>query len=81
MVADPPRGPDGDKEPPAKDPGLNALVKYIGLGMQLAVTVVLFTWLGGWLDEKYGWAPWGRSGLGMLGLALALYHFVRETTK
>jgi F0F1-type ATP synthase assembly protein I len=39
---------------------------YFGLGMQLALAVVVFYLVGNWLDEKYGTTPW----LGLLGLFL-----------
>ena len=38
------------------------------LGLQVVLTFVLFSVGGAWLDEKYGWAPWGT--LGGIGLGL-----------
>jgi ATP synthase protein I len=57
------------------------LWKYVGLGTQLAVTVILFVGIGWWLDQRYGWSPWGTLSLGMLGLAAGLYHFVKDALR
>jgi F0F1-type ATP synthase assembly protein I len=34
------------------------LTRYAGLGVQFAVTLVLFAWAGIWLDGRLGTAPW-----------------------
>ena len=39
---------------------------YFGLGIQLAIAVVVFYLIGHWLDERYGTSPW----LGLVGLFL-----------
>jgi len=31
---------------------------YIGLGIQLALVVVVFYYIGKWFDGKFGTAPW-----------------------
>ncbi|MCW8129899.1 MAG: AtpZ/AtpI family protein [Planctomycetota bacterium] len=51
----------------------------MNLGAVFAVTVGLFVLLGWWLDGKYGWAPWGTVGCGLLGVTAAMYHFLKET--
>ncbi|MGD0088735.1 MAG: AtpZ/AtpI family protein, partial [Planctomycetota bacterium] len=77
MGCDSPRRPE--KEPRGPPPaGSQELWKYLGLGMQLALTVALFVWLGWWLDQHYGWSPWGTSVLGFLGVAAGLYHFLKD---
>ncbi|MEI6235558.1 MAG: AtpZ/AtpI family protein [Planctomycetota bacterium] len=53
----------------------------LGLGLQLTLTVVAFMSLGWWGDQHWGWAPWGRQGLGFLGIVVGLYFFVKEATK
>ena len=39
---------------------------FLTLGLQLAISVVAFFFLGRWLDERFGTAPW----LMILGLAV-----------
>ena len=41
---------------------------YLTLGLQLALTVVVFFFLGRWLDGKFGTDPW----LMLAGLALGV---------
>lgn len=36
---------------------------------------------GWWLEEHYGWQPWGLLGGLLLGLALGLYRMVRESKR
>jgi len=43
---------------------------YLTLGFQLAAAVVVFFFLGDWVDKKYGIAPIGKlvgTSIGMLG--------------
>lgn len=50
---------------------------FFGLGIQLAVTVVLMFFLGSWLDEKWGTTPWMML-LGILfGASAGLYSFIK----
>ncbi len=80
MVAD---TPDPARQSTPKPPPSNQrdMWGYLGLGAQLAVTVLLFAGLGGWLDQRYGWSPWGLLTLGMLGVAAGLYHFLKDALR
>jgi ATP synthase protein I len=43
---------------------------YLTIGLQLALTVVIFFFLGRWLDEKFGTDPWlmiAGLGIGITG--------------
>lgn len=31
--------------------------RYAGLGLQLAASIILFVFLGQWLDKRTGWGP------------------------
>ncbi len=66
---------ESDAEDARKEIGL------LGLGLQLALTVALFTAIGWWADKHWGWAPWGQQGLGFLGIVVGLYFFVKEAIK
>jgi F0F1-type ATP synthase assembly protein I len=63
---------------PPQNLGNQDLWRYLGLGTQLALTVLLFLGIGWWLDWQFGWTPWGLMSMGVLGIAAALYHFLKE---
>ena len=54
-----------EERPPS---GGAAFGPYLTLGLQLAVTVVVFFFLGRWLDGKFGTDPW----LMLAGLAVGV---------
>src|SRR5205823_2512301 len=73
-------------EPPEEKPGKSSGAdvqwgRFIGMGAQLTVTVVLFVFAGRWADRNWGWAPWGERGLGLLGIVIGLYWFVKDATR
>ena len=53
--------------------------KFVHLGLQLTVTCLIFFGIGYGLDQRYGWAPWGLLIGGIIGIAVGLYHFLKET--
>lgn len=30
-----------------------------GAGLQFAISILLFLYVGQWLDRRFGWTPWG----------------------
>lgn len=54
---------------------------YLGLGLQLAVTVVVMAFLGMWLDEKLDTNPWMTVACSFLGIFAALYTFIKTVLK
>ena len=52
-------------------------VKYTGLGIELAVFLVVGVLGGNWIDEKYGTAPWGILGGVAFGIAGGVRTLVR----
>ncbi len=52
----------------------NGPIQYVGVGLQLAVTVLLGFFSGYSLDKKYGFLPWGSVLGGFLGLAVGFYN-------
>lgn len=74
-----PEGPATEKGPEKNEKREKSAWAYMNLGAVFAVTVGLFVLLGWWLDGKYGWAPWGTVGCGLLGVTAAMYHFLKET--
>jgi F0F1-type ATP synthase assembly protein I len=47
------------------------------MGLQLALTVVIFFFLGRWLDEKFGTRPWLMIGGLVIGSAGGFINFIR----
>ena len=54
---------------------------YLGLGLQLAVTVVVMVFLGIWLDKKLDTNPWMTVVCSFLGIFAALYSFIKTVIK
>jgi F0F1-type ATP synthase assembly protein I len=51
---------------------------FIGLGIEMAVAVVLFMYAGHWLDGWLGTDPWLFVGGALVGVAVAIYGFFRR---
>ena len=54
---------------------------YIGLGMQLAITVTVMVFLGIWLDEKFDLTPVLTIIFAFLGVFAGLYNFIKSVLK
>lgn len=50
---------------------------YLTMGIQLALAVVVFFFVGRWLDEKLGTAPWLMLAGLLVGIAGGLIKFLR----
>lgn len=50
---------------------------FLTLGIQLAVTVVVFFFVGRWLDDTFGTAPWIMIGGLAVGVAGGMINFFR----
>lgn len=53
------------------------IAPYIGLGTQLAATIVIMFFLGKWLDEKTGWFPVLTIFFALFGGFAAIYNFIK----
>lgn len=51
---------------------------YLGLGTQLAATIVLMFFLGKWLDEKFEIFPLLTIGLSFFGGFAGIYNFIKS---
>ena len=63
----------------------NSLIKtysdvgpYLGLGTQLAATIILMFFLGKWLDEKFEIFPALTIGLSFFGGFAGIYNFIKS---
>jgi len=54
---------------------------YIGLGMQLAVTVTLMVFIGIWLDGEFNLSPVLTIVFAFLGIFAGLYNFIKSVLK
>jgi len=55
--------------------------QFVSVGLQMAVGVALGVIIGGWLDRRYGWSPWGVTVGSMLGLAAGMYMLIRDAIR
>ncbi|MCX8056261.1 MAG: AtpZ/AtpI family protein [Ignavibacteria bacterium] len=61
--------------------GYKKIGPYLGLGTQLAATVIVMFYLGYWLDEKFQTKPILVIVFSMLGAFAAIYNFIRSVLK
>lgn len=54
---------------------------YLGLGTQLAATIILMFFLGRWLDEKFDTSPIFVIVFSFLGGFAGIYNFIRTVLK
>jgi len=53
---------------------------YLGLGLQLAVTIVVSVFIGSWLDKKFSQSFIFTLIAGVFGIAIGLYNLIRTVT-
>ncbi len=53
------------------------LAPYLNIGYVFAASIALLTWLGYWLDKKWGTSPWWILIGALLGVATGFYHFFK----
>ena len=54
---------------------------YIGLGLQLAITVTVMVFLGLWLDGLFGMKPVLTVVFSFLGVFIGMYTFIKSVIK
>jgi F0F1-type ATP synthase assembly protein I len=54
-------------------------VRYSGLGIELAGAVAGLTFVGYWIDGKFGTSPWGLLGGLAMGLIGGTYNLVKAS--
>lgn len=54
---------------------------YLGLGLQLALTVVIMVFLGIWLDGKFNTKPILTVICAFLGIIIGMYTFIKTVLK
>jgi ATP synthase protein I len=66
------------EQPGDRAPGA---IKYAGLGVQLAASVLVFVWIGQWADRKLGTGGLLTVVAAFLGFAGTMYWLVRSLTR
>lgn len=61
--------------------GYKKVGPYLGLGTQLAATVILMFYIGYWLDKKFQTYPYLVIIFSLLGSFAAIYNFIRSVLK
>ncbi|MFN8665784.1 MAG: AtpZ/AtpI family protein [Gemmatimonadaceae bacterium] len=52
--------------------------RYGGLGLQFAISILLFLYVGQWVDRRYGTKPWGLLVGVFVGAGAAFYSMYRR---
>ena len=74
-----PGGPSNAPNDPRRSPDKGTSVgEYAGLGIQFAASIVVFLYLGQWLDRKLGTAPWLLLAGVFLGAGGSFYSMYRR---
>ena len=70
-------GPSGGR-PSSRDPSKPPSgAQYAGAGLQFAATIVIFTFLGIWLDKRFRSSPWFVLICVFVGAAAGFYSIYR----
>jgi ATP synthase protein I len=56
-------------------------MRYAGLGVQLAASVLLFVWVGQWADRKLGTGGLMTILAALLGFGGTMYWLIRSLTR
>lgn len=54
--------------------------RYLGLGLQMCVGVVLGLFIGQWLDHRFGW-KYGAIVGALLGMSSGMYLLIRDAIR
>jgi F0F1-type ATP synthase assembly protein I len=67
--------------PSSQPPGGNSIWRHLYAGTSLALTILLFTFAGIWIDRHWNVKPFGTIGGAFFGIGMGLYNFIREFTQ
>jgi F0F1-type ATP synthase assembly protein I len=69
-----------DKEDNDISKTLKEVGPYLGLGVQLAATLVVMIFIGDWLDKKFNTSPIYVLISGCLGIFIGMYNLIKTVT-
>jgi F0F1-type ATP synthase assembly protein I len=52
--------------------------RHLYAGTSLAITILLCTFAGIWIDRHGSFSPWGTVAGAFIGIGAGLYNFIRE---
>ena len=78
MSGDPGKPRDGRFAFSSDDRMARSAARYGGLGLQFAVSIVLFLYVGQWVDRRLGSKPWGLLVGVFVGAGAAFYSMYRR---
>ncbi|OGR51259.1 MAG: hypothetical protein A3I11_02355 [Elusimicrobia bacterium RIFCSPLOWO2_02_FULL_39_32] len=58
--------------------GPSSSLSYLGVGLELAGTILICFFIGYWLDKKFNCLPWLTLVGGFLGLFIGLYQLISQ---
>lgn len=61
-------------------PGELSVTSYAGIGFQFAVGIILFLYLGSWIDSRFATGPAGVIGGVFIGATVSFYSVYRQLT-
>jgi ATP synthase protein I len=61
------------------DRATHSWLRYSNLGMQFAVTLVLFLLAGMWADRRFGTDPWLTVAGSLVGIGGGMYLLIKQT--
>ena len=73
MAAPAPKLPEG---PPRENP--TSWARWTGAGLEFGVAVLVFFFLGSWLDARWGTQPWMTVAGSTLGVVCGTYLLVKQ---
>lgn len=70
-------------EPPNTGPKrtMKEVGPYLGLGIELAVTLLVFIFIGQYLDKRWDTDPWLFLACAALGFIIAFYNFFKTISR
>lgn len=57
------------------------IAPYLNIGYTLVFSILLFTYIGQYLDKRWDIAPWMTLAGAMCGIAVGFYHFLKVALK
>jgi F0F1-type ATP synthase assembly protein I len=68
------------KTPPAESPKEISAANFAGVGIQFALGIVIFLYLGKWIDSRLGSSPAGLIAGVFIGAAAGFYLLIKKVS-